>query len=100
MERLTRKFITYRDSSFNDSEGQKVEYHQIVLDNIDPEVSSYQQSTTVNVSKDVVEMLGLNNEETVDALRGKLVSVSGVLFTINGKLKFSVKDIALIKKSA
>ena len=95
-DELRRKFIHSEFKHFKGSDGQEVEYYQMLL--INPNATNdYESNLTFNLVKEKGDSLKLNEPKMVDSLRGKELILKGSVFTVNGKMKFAVKEIDLAK---
>jgi len=97
MDSIKRKFIHAEHKKFEGSDGKIIEYYPVILTNVSDDVTDFERSLTINFSKDLGDKLGFQDSKVIDSLRGRNLILKGVLFTINGKLRFSVKEIDVEK---
>jgi len=107
LDTLIKKFLHFSDDSFEGSDGTKVAYYTLLLED-SGDTDGRKRTLEVNlVGDEEVKRLKLNNPEVVDGFRGKICRLTGNLYTTdktvtvagNSKViqveKFVVKNIEI-----
>ncbi len=108
MDNITKKFIHYSNDSFGEP---VVQIHKLILEDNDQRSNGFEKDCTVNISIDLVRKYGFDKPEVVDALRGKVITLTGFVHDqdkgyldksgnprTRTALKFAVEDIAIDSK--